>query len=334
MRSPAPTGHATGSLVAELRVDGRLELDLRAEAGEVVAVIGPNGAGKTTLLHALAGLVAATGCVEVGGVSWTQPARLIRDRSLGFVFQDQSLFPHLSAADNVAFGLRTRGIARADARAQALGWLRRFGIEELADRRPGELSGGQAQRVAIARALAPQPSLLLLDEPFAGLDVSVASALRIELAEHLASYDGIALLVTHDALDALTLADTVVVLDQGKVAQRGTPHDVAARPRTDHVARLVGLNVIRDDVGFRSFSPSAVTVSLAEPEGSARHRWHGTVISAAPHGDAVRLLVAAERELIADVTPAATAELGLAPGRAVWLSVKETAVVTYSHAPS
>ncbi len=254
----------------------------------------------------------------------------MRERSLGFVFQDQSLFPHLTALDNVAFGLRSRGVGRSAAEATAHEWLARFGVDDLAHRRPRELSGGQAQRVAIARALAPSPSLLLLDEPFAGLDVGVATGLRIELARHLASYDGIALLVTHDALDALTLADTVLVLDQGAVAQIGTPHDVAARPRTDHVARLVGLNVIRDGDVFRSFSPSAVTVSLAQPEGSARHRWHGKVLSAAPHGDAVRLLVGADRELIADVTPAATAELELAPGREVWLSVKETAVSTYS----
>ncbi|MCW2792732.1 MAG: phnT [Nocardioides sp.] len=328
---PSPGGPG---LVADLRVPGRLDARVTAVPGEVVAVIGPNGAGKTTMLRALAGLVELEGSVEVDGASWTDPPRLVRERSLGFVFQDQSLFPHLSALDNVAFGLRSRGVARARAAATAHEWLDRFGIDDLAGRRPHELSGGQAQRVAIARALAPAPSLLLLDEPFAGLDVGVATALRLELARHLASYDGIALLVTHDALDALTLADTVLVLDGGRVAQTGTPHDVAARPRTDHVARLVGLNVIRDDDSFRSFSPSAVTVSLAQPEGSARHRWHGTVLSAAPHGDAVRLLVGADRELIADVTPAATAELGLVPGRAVWLSVKETAVQTYALGPT
>ena len=323
----------TPGLEATIRVAGRLGAGLSAAPGETDAVIGPNGAGKTTLLQALAGLEPAEGSVTVAGESWTAPRRAVRERRLGFVFQDQSLFPHLSALDNVAFGLRTRGATRARARARAQEWLDRIGVGDLASRKPAELSGGQAQRVAIARALAPDPALLLLDEPFAGLDVGVAASLRIELAGHLASYDGVALLVTHDALDALTLADTVLVLDEGAVAQVGTPQEVAARPRTEHVARLVGLNVIREPGAFRSFSPSAVTVSLTEPAGSARHRWHGHVVSASPHGDAVRLLVSGDHELIADVTPGATAELGLVPGREVWLSVKETAVAAYGQDP-
>jgi molybdate transport system ATP-binding protein len=323
----------TAGLDARVEVAGRLTATLRAAPGEVLAVIGPNGAGKTTLLRALAGLVPVAGEITVDGESWTAPPRLVRERRIGFVFQDQSLFPHLSALEDVAFGLRSRGVPKQQARALAREWLARLGVAELADRRPAELSGGQAQRVAIARALASEPRLLLLDEPFAGLDVGVAAALRVELARHLAAYDGVTLLVTHDALDALTLADRVLVLDEGVVAQAGTPQEVAARPRTEHVARLVGLNVIREAGAFRSFSPSAVTVSLTEPAGSARHRWHGRVVSLAPHGAAVRLLVSGERELIADVTPAATAELGLVPGREVWLSVKETAVDSYDLHP-
>ena len=239
------------------------------------------------------------------------------------------MFPHLSALDNVAFGPRSRGVARERADQVAHDWLDRFGVGDLARRRPGQLSGGQAQRVSIARALATAPRLLLLDEPFAGLDIGVATALRLELARHLASYDGITLLVTHDAIDALTLADRVWVLDGGAVVQVGPPAEVAAQPRTDHVARLVGLNVLEEQGRFMSFSPTLVTVSLGEPSGSARHRWVGVITSLAPHGDAVRLLVSGERELLADVTPAAIAELELVPGRRVWLSVKETAVRTY-----
>ena len=319
---------SSDGLRAVVDVPGRLIASVTAPAGAVVGVIGPNGAGKTTLLRVLAGLITPGAEVVVGGEAWT--GRPVRERSVGFVFQDQSLFPHLSARDNVAFGPRSRGVPRTRAAATADDWLDRFGIGTLKDRRPGALSGGQAQRVAIARALATEPALLLLDEPFAGLDVGVATALRLEVARHLASYAGIALLVTHDALDALTLADTLVVLDQGRVAQTGPPAEVAARPVTEHVARLVGLNVIREGDTFTAFSPTVVTVSLDEPIGSARHHWQGTVASVAPHGDALRVLVHSDRDLIADVTRAAATELGLAPGREVWLSVKETAVTSYA----
>jgi molybdate transport system ATP-binding protein len=313
-----------------LTVPGRLDVAFTAEPGDVVAVIGPNGAGKTTLVHALAGLVAARGFARLDGVDLLrQPAR---ERRVGLVFQEQVLFPHLTALDNVAFGPRARGTGRPDARAAAREWLDRLGIGDLADRKPSALSGGQAQRVAIARALVTEPALLLLDEPMSGLDVGVAAELRIELTRHLSTYAGITVLVTHDALDALTLATHVLVVEDGRVAQAGSPDEVAARPRTDHVARLVGLNVIRDETGFRAFSPSAVTVSLARPVGSARNVWRGPVRSVAPHGDAIRLQVAADPDLIADVTPRATRELDLAPGREVWLSVKETAVQSYTGA--
>lgn len=318
------------SLRATIEVPGRVSATVTAEPGDVLAVIGPNGAGKTTLLRALAGIVGSSGAVEVAGRSWTDPPLPIRERRVGMVFQDQALFPHLSARDNVAFGLRSRGMKRAAASERAEDWLERVGIGGLAHRRPGQLSGGQAQRVAIARALATEPDLLLLDEPFAGLDVGVATELRLELARHLAAYDGITLLVTHHALDALTLANRVLVLDEGQVAQIGTPPDVAARPRTEHVARLVGLNVLRHGDRFSAFSPTAVTVSLAEPTGSARLRWHGQVLGVVPHGEALRVLVDAGPQLLADVTPAAAAELGLVPGATVWLAVKETAVETYS----
>ncbi|MEO5851420.1 MAG: ABC transporter ATP-binding protein [Nocardioides sp.] len=324
------------SLRADINVPGRVTASFTAAPGDVVAVLGPNGAGKTTLLRAVAGLIDPGGDVVLDGTSWTDPPVLVRERRVGVVFQQQALFPHLSALDNVAFGPRSRGAARVDAERAGREWLARFGVGDLAHRRPRELSGGQAQRVAIARALATEPRLLLLDEPFSGLDVGVATALRLELTRHLAAYSGITLLVTHQALDALTLASHVLVLDGGRIAQQGSPADVAARPRTDHVARLVGLNVLRNGNTFSAFSPTAVTVSLHQPEGSARLRWRGAILGVAPHGDALRLLVdaaQADRQLIADVTPAAAAELGLEPGREVWLTVKETAVEWYSALP-
>jgi molybdate transport system ATP-binding protein len=317
-----PTG-----LDVDLEVPGRVRARITAGPGEVVALIGPNGAGKSSLVHALAGLVPADGSALLDGVDLLP--RSARDREVGLVFQDRALFPHLSARDNVAFGPRARGVSRAEAAQRADAWLERMGLGDLRDRRPPQLSGGQAQRVAIARALATRPHLLLLDEPMAGLDVTVAMALRMELARHLRDYDGVTLLVTHEAIDALTLADQVVVLDHGRVAQQGPPADVAAHPRTPHVARLVGLNVLRDDDGFTSFRPRDVTVSLHRPEGSARLAWPGAVASAQQHGDAVRLLVDTSPPLLADVTPQAVAELALAPGREVWLSVKAMAVSRY-----
>jgi molybdate transport system ATP-binding protein len=319
-------------LRVDLTVPGRARVELEAEPGAVVAVIGPNGAGKSSFVRALAGLVPADGTALLDGTDLLGLSA--RDREVGLVFQGQLLFPHLSALDNVAFGPRARGRSRGDADREAQALLDMFGIGNLSHRRPRELSGGQAQRVAIARALATRPRLLLLDEPFAGLDVAVAMALRVELAQHLADFDGVTILVTHDAIDALTLADQVLVLDEGRVAQRGTPQGVAARPATDHVARLVGVNLIRDldqsdGDRFTTFSPRDVTVSLRRPEGSARLQWQGRVASAQQHGDAVRLLISSDPPLLADVTPQAAAELGLAPGREVWLSVKATAVSRY-----
>ena len=330
--SEAPNGSGgPAGLDVSLRVADRVEAAFTAPPGEVLAVIGPNGAGKSTLVRALAGLVPAEGHARLGAVDLLQvPAR---DRAVGLVFQGQFLFPHLTALANVAFGPRSRGTQRKEADADARAWLDRFGIGELADRRPRQLSGGQAQRVAIARALATDPRLLLLDEPLTGLDVKVAMALRIELGRHLASYDGVTLLVTHDAIDALTIADRVLVLDEGRVAQLGTPAEVSQRPRTEHVARLVGLNVVRHEEQLMAFTPDAVVVTLQEPVGSPRFRWHGRVADVSPHGDAVRVLVHAEPDLIADVTPAAATELSLVPGREVWLSVKATAVRSYASGP-
>jgi molybdate transport system ATP-binding protein len=179
-------------------------------------------------------------------------------------------------------------------------------------------------------------------------------ALRLELARHLAEHDGVSLLVTHDALDAMTVANRVLVLDEGRVAQVGSPAEVASRPATDHVARLVGLNALRgtgsgtsvrlDDGGTlvtstpargavsACFSPTAVTLTVGEPSGSARNRWPGRVTSLVPHGAAVRVHVDRQGHrggLIADVTPASAAQLGLAPGTEVWATVKATEISVY-----
>jgi len=240
------------------RAGFRLDVTLRVAPGETVAVLGPNGAGKTTLLRALAGLVALdSGSVRLGGTVLADAERGVsvppHGRGVGFVFQDYLLFQHLSALDNVAFGCRARnGLSRRAGRMVARPWLERLGLAEVAGRRPGRLSGGQAQRVALARALAPGPGLLLLDEPLAALDAGTRVDVRAHLRAVLADLAVPSLLVTHDPLDALTLADRVLIVEDGQIAQQGEPVEIARRPRTDYVARLMGLTlyqgVLRGDM--------------------------------------------------------------------------------------
>ena len=327
--------------ILEIHVDrpGRLVAALTAGPGEVLAVVGPNGAGKTTLIEAVAGTLGGTPAqVRLGNTDWTP--RSPQQRSVGLVFQEHLLFPHLDARANVAFGLRARGATRRHAGVEADRWLAHLGVAGLAGRRPDALSGGQAQRVALARALAAGPRVLLLDEPFAALDIAVAASLRALLREHLRAFTGVTVLVTHDALDVRALADRVVVLEDGAVAQDDSPEAVAEAPATPHAARLLGLNVLTtDDVvvpgdhpagTLAAFSPSAVTLTTDEPAGSARNRWRTTVHRAVERDGVVRVHLQGGPgdggELYADVTGGAAAELGLVPGRVVWASVKATEV--------
>ncbi len=349
------------TLLAQLRVTrGEFTLDVAvcAGPGEVVAVLGPNGAGKSTLLRALAGLVPLDGGrVELDDAVLEDPAARIRvaprDRQVGVVFQDYRLFPHLSARENVAFGPRSTGTPRAAARADADGWLARLGLVGLEARRPAQLSGGQAQRVALARALATRPRLLLLDEPLAALDVTTRTDVRTELRAQLDAFDGPALLVTHDPLEAMTLAHRLLILEGGRVVQDGPVAEVTRRPATTYVARLVGLNLLRgratagvlavDGGGelrtaetsvsgpaLAVVRPSAVGVSAQEPHGaSARNTWPGRLTSMEALGDRIRLEVASRPPLLVDVTAQAVAELRLAAGDRVWVSVKATDVELY-----
>ncbi len=335
-----------------------LDVQLEAEPGDVIAVVGPNGSGKTTLLRALAGLQPlSAGFVRCGGQTWDQGGRRtsVQDRRTGMLFQDILLFPHLTVRQNVAFGPRSRGAGRLASHRAADIWLERLGLAELAGRRPSQISGGQAQRVALARALASEPVLMLLDEPMASLDVGVAMALRIDLARHLRGYGGISFLVTHDAVDVQTIANRVIVLEDGRVAQQGTPIEVARAPRTEHVAQLVGLNVLRgaslgtavrldggeelvsvspyDGPVLACFRPSAVTLTAEEPTGSARNRWRGRVLSAVPHGEVTRVQLDAAGGVLADVTPESVVRLGLEAGREMWVAVKASEVQIHPAMP-
>lgn len=214
-----------------------------AHPGRPLALVGPNGAGKSTLVAAIAGLLPVqSGTIGIDGLVISNAAAVVAPhlRRVGVVFQDFLLFPHLSVRDNVGFPVRVRGGGRAAGRAAAQPWLERFELDHLADRRPHQLSGGQRQRVALARALAADPEVLLLDEPMASLDVEVRDELRADLASHLRAYGRPTVLVTHDAEDVTALADDVVVLQQGRVTQRGTVHELRAHPGTPYVARLLG----------------------------------------------------------------------------------------------
>ena len=222
----------------------RLDLALRVPGGSITAIVGPNGAGKTTLLRSLAGLIALDhGRVILDGVTLDDTDADIRvpteRRQIGMVFQDQQLFPDMCVLENVAFGPRSRGVARGEARRVAGSWLERVGLGELGGRRPRELSGGQAQRVALARAMAISPALVLLDEPLSALDVGTRADLRPELRDHLRTLDVPAVLVTHDIMDAQVIADEVVVLEAGRVTQRGSIDELAAAPLSPYVRELV-----------------------------------------------------------------------------------------------
>jgi molybdate transport system ATP-binding protein len=272
-------------------------------------------------------------------------------RPIGFVFQDYLLFPHLSALENVAFGLRARGLARAEARRRAAVWLERVGLAGYTGSRPRALSGGQAQRVALARAMVSDPRLLLLDEPLAALDAASRTEVRRDLRRHLASFDGTRLLVTHDPLEAMALADRLVVLEGGRVTQTGTPGQVSARPRSRYVAELVGVNlfhgratgaVVELDGGailvaagdhhgevFAAVHPHAVALHRRAPEGTPRNVWTGTVDTLDIAGDRVRVRVTGPVPIVAEVTPAAASELHLADGGPVWATMKATEVTVY-----
>ena len=347
------------SVKARLRVERpgfALDLDLDIEAGQVVALLGPNGAGKTTTLRTLAGLnPLSSGRITIDDavVEDTATGRRIptERRGIGLLFQDYLLFPHLSALDNTAFGLRCQGYSKADARAAAATWLERVGLSEHAAARPAALSGGQAQRVALARALATSPRLLLLDEPLAALDAHTRLDIRTRLRHHLADFTGATLLVTHDPLDAMILADRLIVIEHGQLVQAGAPGEIARHPRTEYIARLVGLNLYRGTATdhrvrltqgaeittaesyqgpvFVAFRPTAVALYRTRPDGTPRNQWPVTVAGIERRGDHVRVDLTGPLPIAADITPAALADLDLTPGTEVWATVKATETSAY-----
>ncbi len=336
---------------------GSLSLDvwLNAAEGEVVALLGPNGAGKTTILRCLAGLLAVErGSIEILGQVVDDPSVGIfvpsERRACGVMFQQYLLFPHMTVLENVAFGLRARGVGKASAHETAKMWLARVGSDGLDGSRPDQLSGGQAQRVALARALASDPKLLLLDEPLAALDAATKVEVRRELSRHLTMFKGSAVLVTHDPVDAFTLADRVVIVEQGHVVQDGAFVQITAHPRSAYVAELAGVNLLTgsmmgggvfavdggatlvvaaDDVDGEAIAvirPQAVSLHASRPEGSPRNTWRATVIDVDHRGERVRVRLQGPIQLTAEITSAAAEQLGIKVGLELWAAVKATEI--------
>ncbi|MEU2157184.1 ABC transporter permease [Streptomyces sp. NPDC019396] len=347
--APLPEERERWPLHAEFSGFTRLTLD--AEPGTTIAVVGPNGAGKTTLLRALLGLTPrAHAQLTLGGTDVTglPPHR----RTVSWVPQDGALFPHMTALANTAYGLRARGTSSAEARRIAQGWLDRLQVGHLAHRKPAQLSGGQAGRVALARALAARPRLLLLDEPLAALDQTTRAHVRHTLRTHLDGFGGVCLIVTHDPVEAVSLADRVLVLDEGHALQDAPPSEVTRHPRSPWVARMLGRNAwqgIATADGLRLpdggtlivaeplpagseslavIAPEAVSVHREQPTGSPRNVWPGTVREITASGSRLRILIMSDQapDLVAEITPGAAAELALADGVRVWTSVKATEV--------
>lgn len=328
-----------------------VDIEFAVRAGEVLAVLGPNGAGKSTTLHVIAGLVRPDDAVvRVGDRVLTDTATgthvATHDRQVGLLLQDPLLFPHLSAAANVAFSPRS-------SRADASRWLAEVEASDLADRMPRQLSGGQAQRIALARALAAEPDVLLLDEPLAGLDVGAAAAMR-KLLSRVLSRDGrSAVLISHDLVDVLTLADAVIILEDGKIVERGSTAAVLAAPRSRFGARFAGVNLVIGTAGpggvlttpwgfdwhgacgpdivaggpaVALFSPAAVAVYRDKPHGSPRNTVAVTVAELDSRGSAIRVRAEEQQNgapgLAADITADSAAELRLTPGERVFFSVK------------
>jgi molybdate transport system ATP-binding protein len=330
-----------------------LDLSLQIAPGKTAALLGPNGSGKSTTVSVLAGLLALDhGRISLDGATLDDPDHGVfippEARRIGVVFQDYLLFPHLSVIENVAFGLRSRRVGRAGSIARAAEWIGRLGLTDFSDRKPASLSGGQAQRVALARALVIEPELLLLDEPLSALDVTTRIELRRNLAEHLESFAGPRLLITHDPTEAFLLADEIHIIENGRIVQAGTPDDIRLRPRTRYVADLAGSNLVkgvaRDGVietaghslqiadhsvagpVLATIRPNAITVHLREPEGSPRNTWQTSIDLLEHLGDRVRLRIDAPLPLTAEITELATKSLQLTEGTQVWVSIKATEI--------
>lgn len=334
-----------------IEVDGfRLDVDLSVAPGELAVLLGPNGAGKTTSLRAIAGLRCVDeGRIEIDGCFVDDASRCIppEQRPVAYVPRGGGLFPHMTALENVAFGPRRAGVRRSEAARRARALLSRFDCEDLSERKPGSLSAGQTTRVALARALAVEPKLLLLDEPFASLDVTARAAARRAMRGYLSAFDGSQIVVTHDPLDALVTADRIIVMEDGRVTQSDAPEVIKKRPRSKFVAEFVGLNlfrgtstdgVIMTEEGARVITanrepsgaviavvhPRSVALHASQPEASPRNCWRATVTDVDDEKDRLRVHLDGEIAIVAEVTPGAVSQLDIRRGAQFFAVVKAT----------
>lgn len=361
------------SLRADIRLRrGAFTLEARFDAnpGEPLALIGPNGSGKSTIAAALAGIVRLdAGSIELDGVALSNGRKSLppQARRVGVVFQDRLLFPTMSVRDNVAFGLRAQGMKKREARNRSGAWLERFALTDLADRKPAQLSGGEAQRVALARALAIEPALLILDEPLAALDQASKPEVRRLIAETLRGFGGVSLCITHDPIEARALADRIAVLESGRIVQMGSADEIQRAPRSAYAASFVGINLyqgvartreskrlveeaVRVGGGdgsepatirtahadlpegapvFAALHPRAVVLSAERPASSARNACRCVVASVDPIEGALRVTLTGAIALTAEITSEAAQDLSLSAGSEVWASFKATEVAVY-----
>lgn len=327
----------------------RIACAFEVQAGETLALVGPNGAGKSSVLHALAGLAPLDGgridfascCFDDASPEGFLPPE---SRRVGMVFQDDRLFPHLSLRQNIAYACTN------PTRTQE--WLQRIGLAERATDKPGQLSGGERQRLALARALASDPQILLLDEPLAAVDAAQRPALRNLLRNELADFPGVRILVSHDAIDAFSLAERIAVLEDGQLTQIGTVAEICQRPRSRFVADLIGLNLLHGEAKHGSIQiqgggvlqaadapdgpvlavlhPRAIALFPDRPSGSPRNVWQAEVAAIEATGDRLRVRFSGSLPVVAEVTPGALSELAITPGKSLWLAVKATEISCYS----
>ena len=346
-----------------LRRDGfAVEASFEVPPGHRLALLGPNGAGKTTLVHALAGLIPVDdGRVSLGQQVLEDTSKKISvppsSRSVGMVFQDLRLFPHLTSLENVAFPLRARGARRSGATREAASLLARMGLSSVSDRPPEQLSGGEAQAVALARAMIHRPALLLLDEPLSALDVEVRGRTRAIVRDALEPYEGATIVVTHDPVDAMVLGHELAIMEYGRIVQRGTPDEISTVPRTRYAAELAGLNLLvghlvrdangatlletaegavivanPDDPVARAarvlgiLKPSDVVLSVDPPSGSARNVLRGRVSTVTTVGDRARVRLLTKPPLVAEITRASAERLDIREGHSIWAAFKAVEV--------